>query len=367
MKQRITSLQAIVIVVISIVPSSLFYIPSVVIQIAKQDGWISVLLSLIVTLLLAIVIGHVCREANRHSLLAWLRSRLGKIIATAVGLILCMYYFIASVIIVRQFADFMSTETLMATPLVMLAGIIVLVSVYIASQGIESLARVIFVVFLFFMFFVCLNTALIWGQSDFKQFLPLLESLPADHMKAMLMPLGCLSEIAVLLLLAPFLETPASGIKIALWSTLISGLICVVVTGVTITVFGTKIISAISYPAFAAIGTVEISQFIERVDVLLVSAWTASMFAQVSIYTFGFFQMVTQTFKLTSHFSQYAAGGLLILATALYAWPSNVVVAEFSYTTLTIYFLLNNYGVCIMIWFGLRLTQYKAKIATESL
>ncbi|CAM4191709.1 spore germination protein KB [Paenibacillus endophyticus] len=367
MKQRITTLQAIVIIVIAIVPSSLFYIPSFVIQIAKQDGWISVLLALAVSLLLAVVIGHVCMEGNRKPLLEWLQSRFGKLISTGLGLILCVYYFVASAVIVRQFTNFMSEQALMNTPMAMLAGIIVLVSVYIASQGIESLSRVIFVVFLFFMFSVGLNIILIWGQFDFNQFLPIFESPPADHMEAMLMPLGCLSEIAVLLLLVPYLETPTSSIKVAIWGTVISGTIFVCVSMVTIAVFGTKIIGAISYPAFAAIGTVEIGHFIERVDVLLISAWTASMFAQVSIFTFGFFQLTEQTFKLTPHFSHYAAGGVLILATALFAWPSNVVVAEFSYTTLTLYFLLNNYAICMLVWFGLHLTKHKATPSVEGL
>lgn len=269
MKQRITTLQAIVIVVVAIVPSSLFYIPSFVIQIAKQDGWISVLLALAVSLLLAVVIGHTCMKGDRQPLLKWLQGRFGKVISTGLGLVLCVYYFVASVAIVRQFSNFMSEQALMTTPMVMLAGIIVLVSVYIASQGIESLARVIFVVFLFFMFFVGFNILLIWGQFDFNQFLPIIESPPADHMEAMLMPLGCLSEISVLLLLTPYLEKPASAIKVAIWGTAISGTIFMCVTMVTIAVFGTKIIGAISYPAFAAIGTVEIGQFIERVDVLI--------------------------------------------------------------------------------------------------
>ncbi|MGO4543174.1 endospore germination permease [Paenibacillus sp. 2TAB23] len=367
MKQRITTLEAIVIVVIAIVPSSLFYIPSFVIQIAKQDGWISVLLALVFSLLLALVIGHVCAEGNRQPLLKWLQNRFGKMISTGLGLVLCVYYFVASVVIVRQFSNFMSEQALLTTPMVMLAGIIVLVSVYIASQGIESLARVIFIVFLFFTFFVGFNMVLIWGQLDFNQFLPFIESPPSDHVEAMLMPLGCLSEIAVLLLIMPYLEKPESSIKVAIWGTAISGTIFMLVTMVTIAVFGTKIIGAISYPAFAAIGTVEIGQFIERVDVFLISAWTASMFAQVSIFTFGFFQLTEQTFKITPHFSHYAAGGIFILANALFAWPSNVVVAEFSYTTLTIYFLLNNYAVCMLIWIGLRLTKHKAMPSLEGL
>ncbi|MDQ8737428.1 endospore germination permease [Paenibacillus sp. LHD-38] len=366
MKQRITSLQATVIIVLAIVPSSLLYIPSFVIQISKQDGWISVLLTLAASLLLAVVIGYICREGERKPLLEWLRSRFGKGIATVIGLFLCGYYGITAAVVVRQFSSFMSEQTLLRTPLFMLAAIIVLVSGYIASQGIESLSRVLFVVFLFFGLSVGVNVTFIYGQLDFQQFLPIMESSPNQYIASSFMPLGCFSGIAVLLLLLPFLEKAASAVKVAVWGTVISGLLMTLVTAVTIAVFGSKIIGAITYPAFAAIGTVEIGQFIERIDVLLVSAWTASMFAQVSVFMFGFFQLVSQTFKLTAHASHYIAGGMVILSMALFAWPSSVVVAEFSYTTLTIYFLLNNYAICFLIWCGLRLTRRKARPSEEA-
>lgn len=366
MKQRITSLQATVIIVLAIVPSSFLYIPSFVIQISKQDGWISVLLTLAVSLLLAVVIGYICREGERKPLLEWLRSRFGKGIATVIGLFLCGYYGITAAAVVRQFSSFMSDQTLLSTPLFMLIAIIVLVSGYIASQGIESLSRVLFVVFLFFGLSVGVNVIFIYGQLDFQQFLPIMESTPNQYIASSFMPLGCLSGIAVLLLLLPYLEKAASAIKVAVWGTVISGLLIALVTAVTIAVFGSKIIGVISYPAFAAIGTVEIGQFIERVEVLLVSAWSVSMFAQVSVFMYGFFQLVSQTFKLTTHFTHHIACGICILATALFAWPSSLAVTEFSYTTLVIYFLLNNYAISLMIWCGLHLTRHKVRSSEES-
>ncbi|WP_419872167.1 GerAB/ArcD/ProY family transporter [Candidatus Pristimantibacillus sp. PTI5] len=361
MTQRITNLQAIAIIVFAIVPSSLLYVPSFVIQISKQDGWISVLLTMAVSLLLSCVIGYICREGERRPLLEWLQSRFGKGIATVIGLVLCCYYFVTAAVVVRQFSNFMSEQTLQTTPIFMLAAIIVLVSGFTASQGQETLARVIFVVFLVFMLSLGVNLFLIWWQFDLQQFLPIIESSANQYIASGFMPLGCLSGTAVLLLFLPFLENTASAVKIAVWGTVISGLLFTLVTAVTIAVFGTEIISAMSYPAFAAIGTVEIGQFIERIDVLLVSAWTASMFAQVSIFMYGFFQLAFQTFKLKAHFSHYAAGGIGILATALFAWPNSLVVTEFSYTTLTIYFLLNNYTICLLIWCGLRWTRHKAR------
>lgn len=361
MKQQISSLQAVTILVNAIVPSAVLFIPSYVILISKQDGWITVLFSTAVTVLFVFIIGDICRQSNGKPLLEWLESRLGKVLSTLIGLTLCGYYLITAASIVRQFSSYLSEQLLMTTPLLVLASIIALVAVYMAAQGIESMARVHFIVMVFFMFFVGLNVLLLWGQFDWKQFLPAFDNEPIRYAASGFMPLGWLSEVAVILLLLPYLKKTSSAAKIALWGTIVSGLLITLVTAVTITVFGTKIIGVLSYPAFAAVGTIEIGQFVERVDVLLISAWLASMFAKVSVFMFGFFQLFSQTFKIKAHVSLYVAGAALVVATAIYSWPSNVAVAEYSYITLSIYFLLNNYTVCFLIWCGLRLTRHKTK------
>ncbi|WP_169082769.1 endospore germination permease [Paenibacillus sp. PL91] len=361
MNQRITSLQAVAIIVNTILPSSILFIPSYVIHISGQDGWISILLSVAAALLLAFVIGSICLQNNRTPLLDFLAGRFGKFVSTVIGLVMCGYYFITTVTVVRHFADYMSEQILMMTPLLLLVSIIVLVSVYMASQGIEVMARVHFIVFVFVLLFVGLNVLLLGGQYDFSQFLPVFDSTPIRLAVSGFMPLGWLSEIAALLLLLPYLEKASSARGIAIWGTLISGILISVITAVTIAVFGTKIIGAMSYPAFAAIGTIEIGQFVERVDVLLLSAWTASMFAKVSVSMFVFFHLVSDTFKIKAHPALYLAGGALVVAMALYSWPSSVAVVKYSYSTLTIFFLLNNYAVSLLIWCGLRLTRHKAK------
>ncbi|WP_139991004.1 GerAB/ArcD/ProY family transporter [Paenibacillus paridis] len=360
MKQRISNLQAIAIVVNAIVPSSILFIPSYVIQISKQDGWITVLLALAAGLLFAYAIGSVARHNNRASLMAWLESSFGRWVAFVIGLVLCAYYFITAATMIRQFANYMSEQIMMNTPLFMLVGIIVLVSVYMVSQGIEAMGRVHFIVLVLVLLFVAINIVLLWEQYDFKQFLPILEVAPVRHIPAGIMPLGWFSEIATLLLLVPFLDKKDSVIRIAVWGTLLAGIMVTLITAVTIAVFGTKIIGALSYPAFAAIGTVEIGQFVERVDVLLLSAWTASMFAKVSVFLFGFFHVLSHTFKMKSHLSLYVAGSALVMATALYSWPSNIVVAEFSYTTLSLFFLISNYGICCILWCALLFTRRKS-------
>ncbi|WP_141504129.1 GerAB/ArcD/ProY family transporter [Paenibacillus luteus] len=361
MKQRISSLQAIAIVVNAIVPSSILFIPSYVIQISKQDGWITVLLALAAGLLFAYAIGSVARHNDRSSLMAWLESSFGRLVSSVIGLLLCAYYFITAATMIRQFANYMSEQIMMNTPLFMLVGIIVLVSVYMVSQGIEAMGRVHFIVLVFVLVFVAINIVLLWGQYDFKQFLPILDIAPVRHIPAGIMPLGWLSEIAtLLLLLVPFLENKASAIRIAVWGTLLAGIMITLITAVTIAVFGTKIIGALAYPAFAAIGTVEIGQFVERVDVLLLSAWTASMFAKVSVFLFGFFHVLSHTFRMKSHLSLYVAGSALVIATAMYSWPSNIVVAEFSYTTLSLFFLISNYGICCILWCALLFRRRKS-------
>lgn len=259
------------------------------------------------------------------------------------------------------FSNFLSEQMLYSTPLFMLAAIIALVGIYMSSQGIPTLGNVHFIVLVLVLIFMGINAFLLWKQFDIKQFLPMFEATLVHHLAAGILPISWLSEISVLLLFVPFLKNKEAAVKIAVWGTLISGILITLITAVTLAVFGKTIISIFTYPAFEMVSTVEFGNFVERVDVLLLSAWMASMFAKVSVFMFCFFHLVTQTFKVTSHMSLYIAGGLLIMATSLYSWPSNILMVRYSYTTLNFFLLFSNYGICLFIWCGLLFTRHKGK------
>lgn len=365
MKQRITTLQVTAILVNSIAPSAVLQLPAHVIHIVRQDGWITMMIALCAGLIFTYVIGNICNMSEGKPFMSWLESRLGRGIALVTGVCLCLYYFIVSVGVVRNFSIFVQDQLLKSTPMLVIAMVIVLVSIYIVWQGAEAMARIHYVVFLFAILLLFIIVSLLWGQFKWTHFQPMLEATPFHHMSALPFPIAWLSEITAVLFLLPYFEKPSNGARAALWATVISGLIMTLSVFQIIAVFGVKIIDALAYPSFTAISTVEVGNFAERIDVFLLSAWMMSMFAKVSIFLFCFFQTLDYTLRIKSKSNVIMAFvfAMFICAASVYSWPRNSNYTNFTLTTLTVYMLLNNYFIHLIVWIGLRLTRRKASAA----
>jgi spore germination protein KB len=364
MKQKLSGVQAAAILINMIVPSAILIIPSHVIEMTRQDEWVSMLLALGLTLVFTLVIGMICRQFSGASVLDWLESRMGRLIAKLLGFSLCFYYLVMASTNVRQYANYIWEQMMMKTPLFIICLVIAAIAVYMASRGVEAMGRIHFNVFMLYISFVVINLFLLGPQYNLNQFKPAFEVPPVQHMFATAMPAGWLSSIASIVLLLPYLKKDGQAQKIALWSTLIAGLMLVLITSVAVAVFGADIIDAIAYPAFAALGTIDIGQFLERVDILLLTAWMASMFANVSVYIFFLFQMLEGTFKLNSKMATSGSLVLFITVTAVYSWPSHSAVVYFSSGVLSVFMLGSNYSVYLAIWAGLFATRRKGRERT---
>lgn len=361
MKERISTVQGVAILVNAIAPSAVLQLPAHIVSITKQDAWMTLLFTLTAGLLYAYIIGRICMKSNGKPFMEWLESRFGKTAAFLVALMLCGYFIIGASSVVRQFTNYVQDQLLNTTPMIAIALVIVLVSVYAVWQGIESMGRIHFIVLLFSFVLMSLNLALLWPYYDWTNFLPIFETSPARHLSAVPVPAGWLSEVSIVLFLLPYFQKTSQGARAAIWATLLSGAMILTSIVVIIAVFGVRIVSVLSYPSFAALGIVEIGKFMERIDVFLLTGWMASMFAKVSIYLFCFFQLLDYLFRIRSKSSSLTAFAVsaFISASSIYSWPRNSNFIEYIFTSLSAYLLVNNYGLFLLIWGGISLFRRK--------
>ncbi|MGO4540404.1 GerAB/ArcD/ProY family transporter [Paenibacillus sp. 2TAB19] len=359
--QRISTGQGIAIVINAIAPSALLQLPAHVVSITRQDGWLTILLSLLLGLVYALIIGRICLLSNGKPLLEWLESRFGKAVALLIGVILCGYFFMGATSVIRQFTNFVQEQLLRTTPILAIALVIALVSVYAVWQGIEAIGRIHFIVFAFGLMLMMLNFALLWSHYNWTNFMPFFEISVPKHMSAVLLPAGWLSEISIVLFLLPYFEKPSQAAKSAMWGTVVSGVMILTMVVMIIAVFGVRIVNVLSYPSFAALGMVEVGKFLERIDVFLLTAWIASMFTKVSIYLFCLFQVMDYLFRIRSRSSPLNAFAIsaFISASSIYSWSRNSNFIEYIFTSLSAYLLISNYGLFLLIWGGLSLTRRK--------
>ncbi|MUT64500.1 endospore germination permease [Paenibacillus sp. NEAU-GSW1] len=366
MKQKITAWQGIYIIFHSIAPTAALALPSIVIQNAKQDGWIVILASTAVTLGISIIYAGISRQNNGKPFLEWLEQRFGVGIAFVIACFFCFYFFVISASIVRQFADFLSIQLISATPLLATILLIVLVSVYIAAQGIEAVARLNAIVFIVGMAFLLGNVLLVIKDFRPAHFLPIFDTSPASFGQGMIAPIGWMTEASTVLFLLPFLSKPSDGAKVVYIGIGLTGLMLSMLVAIVIAVFGSHIVPLMSYPIFEMISIVDVGNYLERVDIYFSAAWMAGMFAKMSIFMLLFFQSLDYLFRVRNHPMLYLAASGLLVGTSAYSWTRTASNFEYSAKAATLYLFIHNIAIIGLIWLGLLLKKQKKEHKGES-
>ncbi|OXM85280.1 GerAB/ArcD/ProY family transporter [Paenibacillus rigui] len=330
MIQKISSTQGVLLIISTIVPTAVLSIPNSTVRFTDQDAWISILMATVVSMLLIFLICGANNYGRYATFFEWLEGSFGRYVRIVVGLLLTYYYFTVSCVILREFTNFIRENFLLYTPVYVVLAVGLTVTLYAVRQGIEVIARINTFIFALsaaiFVVYILLLT---------KQFHPSFLLPIGDHpfyrlAQGSAVPFSWLSEGAILLLLAPFLESPEKARMVGLIGIGASGLILTAFVIVTITVFGSRLIQMMVYPTFEVIGIIKVSSLLERLDILFITFWIGSMYVKISLFLFATFHSFVHTFRIRYDKPFLIILGLICALTTLYAWPKAAQLMEFN-------------------------------------
>lgn len=359
MDQKISSLQGIFLIMSTIVPTAILTVPNYVVRFSDQDAWISIVLAIAVGTVVTLLLAAICRKNPGMTFIGWLRNRLGTRAGTGIGLLLTYYYLVTTLIVLREFVNFLSENVLTKTPAYILMVISVGVVMYAVSQGIEVIARINLIIVFASLFVFLVTTILLTKEVHLENLLPVGEHPLSSIGQGGLLPLSWLSEAAVLLLVAPFLKDPGATRKVGLSGVIGAGIELGLFVVAAVAIFGPKLVSHLSFPTFNMIGIIQIGRFLERVDILFISIWVSMVYVKLSIFMFGAFHCFVQTFRIRSEKPFLFALGLLAILSSLYAWPKTTYLHDFNTYALAPFLLTFNVMLPLVIWLFLCFTDPK--------
>lgn len=358
--QQVSTIQAIILLVHTITPTALLVVPSIAIGAAGQDAWMSVVAAWACGIVFVLMYSLITRDNPGLPFLKYVEQRLGRVVAVIVGLVLAQYYLCMLSGIIRELVDFLSDAVLMRTPLLVIGGVAVAVAVYSALQGIEAVARTSIIVFGVSGFLFVVHVLLLMDHLHFKYLLPIGEA-PVNRIVGGGVPaIGWFSESSVLLLLAPYLNRRSAVRTIGLWGVSLSAMFLLSTVVVAILVFGPSLPGLMAYPTAAVAETIDYD-FVERMDVLFIFSWMATVYLKICVSFFGTMHCFRSVFRIRNRKPFYTALGLLALLTALYTWENNANLSEYQRYALTPYLLTMNVGLpftlMLVLWIAKRMKQ----------
>ncbi|MBM7569455.1 GerAB/ArcD/ProY family transporter [Paenibacillus sacheonensis] len=258
------------------------------VEIAKQDAWLSMLLA---CMLGAVITYLVVKVGLRHpgkTLAQFSQELLGAWLGKIVLLPYFAAWFILSGDVLRSFVDFIHLVLLDKTPvwvlMIMLLGAAVYLTATSAITGIGRFCEIVGpVTILTLLLSFLLN---IWNLKR-SHLLPVFgDANLSEIAKASLAPASFLAESFMLLVLLSFASSPKHIMKRSLTSVLFTGIVVAMSTVMVLLVFGPLVAKELRFPYFMLVRSINIMNFIQNLDILVIFIWIFGVFAKISLYLF---------------------------------------------------------------------------------
>ncbi|MGM0890455.1 MAG: GerAB/ArcD/ProY family transporter [Bacillota bacterium] len=258
---------------------------------ARKDAWLADLLGMCGGIILFYIHFFLFRQFPNLPLTGYVRKIFGKYMGWIFGLSYVMYFLYIAARNVRDFGDLIISSTLSETPLLAISISLVLVVCYVLYLGIEVAGRTgeIFLIILILFGIAGNFFVLVSGSVDLHNLQPFLENgwkpiLTTIFPETINFPFG---EAIVFTMFFPYLNQPGSLKKVGLFSLLSSGIILAWTASLNIAVLSVEEVERSTFPLLSTIGKVNLLEFIQRLDAIVVLSFLLTIFFKVSVLLYG--------------------------------------------------------------------------------
>jgi spore germination protein KB len=264
-----------------------------------RDAWITALVSSVLGAGLIVLYVTLMRLKPNLSLVQWFPATLGRFIGTGVAWLYPLAFLYVAARVLRDFGDLLATTILSQTPFWAIVGLYMILITYGLLQGIDTLARVGEILFpLVLVVLVLLEVVLLVSSHglQFGRLLPLLENGWMPELKAiwplnLTVPFG---ESIVFAMFWKYAEQPKHVMKSMLTATFLYGVMIATADALVIAGLGDVILKKSTYPLLTLLREIEVGDFIEHLDALIILQGIAIGFFKISLFMLGAIQGIQQ-------------------------------------------------------------------------
>lgn len=277
-----TLLQASMIIMLTVGMTNHVFILPALLQTAKRDAWISILLSAPFVFLLMVLILYVSRRQSSKPLDAWVKEHSGTFASYAFGIAASAFCLINAFSTLYETVIWTRINFLVNTPILFTSGLLMALCCYAASKGLRSIANAsgIFlpITFLFGFTIALINTQ----YKDYSQLFPILENGFIPPLKGVVYSMAGSFELLLILFIQPGLPSRFKLWQLFLLAAIILGFTLGPLLG-AITEFNPYEANLVRYPAYEEWRLATVGKFISQTDFLSIYQWLSGAFIRISL------------------------------------------------------------------------------------
>ncbi|TYP49233.1 GerAB/ArcD/ProY family transporter [Thermosediminibacter litoriperuensis] len=324
---RISTGQAMALVINAILGVSLTILPRDVAKTAGPDCWILVILGGVFAFIAALIIAAVITRFNGKTFTEYTSFVLGRPAGFLAGALYAFYFVLVCAVVLRNFAEVMKNFVLETTPREFVIITLLLLSFYLIRHGLEPMVR--FMVINFPIWFITAIVALILtlNKVDFSELLPSFRTPPDKILFGSVSAAISMAGFEVLMVAGQGLKTTRHVYKIAAVSIGIVTAFYIYLVVIVVSMLGVDETRRLLWPTFAVLRSITVpGGVLERIEAPIIIVWVIMVFTTLSAYYFS----ATITFA-----NLFKAKEFKIFAPLLFPWiyflsmmPQNVLELE---------------------------------------
>ncbi|NQX44892.1 GerAB/ArcD/ProY family transporter [Paenibacillus tritici] len=293
---------------------------AVLVPIGLESGhavWLSVLFALPGGVLLYLVFAHLYLQFPGQIISGYTRTILGPWLGWPVSLLFLPVLLYNGSRNLREAGDLLITASYDKTPILIINSIMIIAVMYILNKGIEVFARTaeIFLWIVIIMGCICILAVIAAGLVEYKNLFPLhmsdyVEALDSAYPSIWIFPFG---ELVCFTTILPQFSRSRKVKKTGMVAVIISGCLLSFTHAIEMAVLGENLYSRTTFPMFTTITLVNVANFVQRLDALVMLTLIIGVFFKLTVYCYAAVAVASDLFKVTDTRRLVIPAGVVML------------------------------------------------------
>ncbi len=335
--EKISNGQMFAIIINSTIGVGILSLPRLLAEGMGTDGWILVVISLVIVILLTLMITFTAKLFPGKTMVEFGRELVTTPISDIFSIIYFIYLVVFAAFVVRIFGEIVKMYLLSKTPIEFIIISMLFVVAYLSRGGIESIAKISVLLIPVILFPVLFMSFVLLPDMDFTNILPMFKFSIKDVTSNIIDVFFSFAGFEIILFYTAFVEKPNKAIKYNLVAVIIIAAIYLIVFLLALFTFGEIEITHQIWPSISLMETVDFpGAFIENVQGFFMAQWTLVIFSTLISFVFGASLILCKLFRANEQ--KYFVLPLIPIVYILSLIPDNIA-ASYDYVSQATYYL----------------------------
>jgi len=297
---------------------------------ANQDLWLAQLVSIPITILLAVPLMALAAKYLRQTIIQYSQTIAGKFAGKVLGLLYIWYFLHEGAIALRQFGELITAVLMPDTPLVVFLIGLTIVAAYATRNGVEVISRVNEMFFPLILGSFLLIFILVTKDMNLHKLTPVLEKGIMPVLDGGLSTAARYVELAWLAMIYPFVKDSEKANRAVLLGIVVCGLQFVLAAVMVTAIYGYPMVKNIAFPVLGVARNVSIGNFLERMESVIMVVWVPGVLVKVALFYYVFSLGSAQWLNLKDYKPLVLPAGMILAAMSVLLFANLQELEEFS-------------------------------------